>query len=73
MSNVGFIGLGIMGKPMAAQLQTAGHKLFLHDVASLPKNLLDGGAVGCKSGLITGSGLATSSISKYSAAMNSPP
>ncbi len=50
MSNVGFIGLGIMGKPMAAQLQTAGHKLFLHDVASLPKNLLDGGAVGCKSG-----------------------
>jgi 2-hydroxy-3-oxopropionate reductase len=49
MSNVGFIGLGIMGKPMAAQLQGAGHKLFLHDVVALPQNLLDGGAVGCKS------------------------
>jgi 2-hydroxy-3-oxopropionate reductase len=49
MSNVGFIGLGIMGKPMAAHLQTAGHKLFLHDVVALPQNLLDGGAVGCKS------------------------
>jgi 2-hydroxy-3-oxopropionate reductase len=50
MSNVGFIGLGIMGKPMAANLQTAGHKLFLNDVAALPQNLLDGGAVACKSG-----------------------
>jgi len=50
MSNVGFIGLGIMGKPMAANLQAAGHKLFLNDVAALPQNLLDGGAVGCKSG-----------------------
>ena len=49
MSNVGFIGLGIMGKPMAAHLQAAGHKLFLHDVVALPQNLLDGGAVGCKS------------------------
>ncbi len=50
MSNVGFIGLGIIGKPMAANLQTAGHKLFLHDVVALPQSLLDGGAVGCKSG-----------------------
>ena len=50
MSNVGFIGLGIMGRPMAANLQAAGHKLFLNDVVALPQNLLDGGAVGCKSG-----------------------
>ena len=39
-----------MGRPMAANLQAAGHKLFLHDVVALPQNLLDGGAVGCKSG-----------------------
>jgi 2-hydroxy-3-oxopropionate reductase len=50
MSNVGFIGLGIMGRPMAANLQAAGHKLFLHDIGTLPQNLLDGGALPCASG-----------------------
>ena len=50
MSTIGFIGLGIMGKPMAGHLQAAGHKLFLHDVVGLPQTLLDAGAVGCKSG-----------------------
>ena len=29
MSNIGFIGLGIMGKPMAANLIKGGHQLFL--------------------------------------------
>jgi len=28
--NIGFIGLGIMGAPMAGQLLAAGHKLFVH-------------------------------------------
>ena len=50
MSKVGFIGLGIMGRPMAANLQAAGHALFLHDIGALPQELLDGGAVGCASG-----------------------
>jgi 2-hydroxy-3-oxopropionate reductase len=50
MSNVGFVGLGIMGKPMAANLQAAGHKLFLYDVVAIPQNLIAAGAVGCKSG-----------------------
>jgi 2-hydroxy-3-oxopropionate reductase len=50
MSDVGFIGLGIMGRPMAANLQAAGHTLFLHDVVALPQSLLDGGAHACKSG-----------------------
>jgi 2-hydroxy-3-oxopropionate reductase len=50
MSNVGFIGLGIMGRPMAANLQAAGHKLFLYDIGTLPQNLLDGGALPCASG-----------------------
>jgi 2-hydroxy-3-oxopropionate reductase len=30
MSNLGFIGLGIMGAPMALNLQKGGHQLFLH-------------------------------------------
>jgi 2-hydroxy-3-oxopropionate reductase len=50
MSKVGFIGLGIMGRPMAANLQAAGHALFLNNVGPLPQDLLDGGAVGCASG-----------------------
>ena len=29
MTNVGFIGLGIMGRPMAENLMAAGHTLFL--------------------------------------------
>ena len=30
MANVGFIGLGIMGKPMALNLIKAGHTLWVH-------------------------------------------
>jgi 2-hydroxy-3-oxopropionate reductase len=33
---VGFIGLGIMGKPMARNLIKAGHDLVVHDVAPQP-------------------------------------
>jgi 2-hydroxy-3-oxopropionate reductase len=47
---VGFIGLGIMGRPMAGHLQQAGHALHLHDIAALPQELLDGGAAACGSG-----------------------
>jgi 2-hydroxy-3-oxopropionate reductase len=47
MSNIGFIGLGIMGTPMATNLQKAGHTLFLHDIGALPKALLDAGATTC--------------------------
>jgi len=50
MSNIGFIGLGIKGRPMAGHLQAAGHTLFLHDIGALPQALLDGGAIGCASG-----------------------
>ena len=49
-SNIGFIGVGIMGKPMAEHLQAAGHKLFLvKHRSALPQQLLDGGAVECSS------------------------
>ena len=48
---VGFVGLGIMGAPMAGHLQKGGHDLFLHDLApDLPKSLLDAGAIVCDSG-----------------------
>lgn len=42
---VGFIGLGIMGRPMAHNLQRAGYPLVLVDFdPPLPSELLDGGA-----------------------------
>ncbi len=48
---VGFVGLGIMGAPMAGHLQKAGHELFLHDLMpELPSELLDAGAVACNNG-----------------------
>ena len=50
MIDIGFIGLGTMGRPMAGHLQAAGHKLFLHDVAPIPPELVAAGGVVCKSG-----------------------
>ena len=42
---VGFIGLGIMGRPMALNLQRAGYPLVIVDFdPPLPQELLDGGA-----------------------------
>jgi 2-hydroxy-3-oxopropionate reductase len=49
MIDVGFIGLGIMGRPMAGHLQAAGHRMFLHDVVSIPEELVAAGGVVCKS------------------------
>jgi 2-hydroxy-3-oxopropionate reductase len=34
--NIGFIGLGIMGKPMAKNLLKAGHKLVVYDIVDTP-------------------------------------
>ncbi|EOA02534.1 tartronic semialdehyde reductase [Herbaspirillum frisingense GSF30] len=50
MAKVGFIGLGIMGAPMADELQQGGHKLYLHDQKNPPAGLLEGGATVCTSG-----------------------
>ena len=36
MAQVGFIGLGIMGKPMARNLINAGHSLVVHDHKQAP-------------------------------------
>ena len=49
MSHLGFIGLGIMGPPMAAQLIKAGHKLFVHTRSKVPADLLSAGATSCAS------------------------
>ncbi len=49
MSNVGFIGLGIMGLPMAGHLLDGGHTLFVHDRSKVPPTLASRGATGCGS------------------------
>src|SRR5262245_38582539 len=48
--NVGFIGLGIMGAPMAGQLLKGGHKLFLNTHGTIPDDLVKGGGIVCQSG-----------------------
>jgi len=49
MTNVGFIGLGIMGRPMALNLARAGHKLFVHSRSGVPPEMSGAGAVPCGS------------------------
>ena len=49
MSQLGFIGLGIMGTPMAAHLIKAGHTLFVHTRSKVPAVLLSAGATACAS------------------------
>jgi 2-hydroxy-3-oxopropionate reductase len=44
---LGFIGLGIMGAPMAGHLRAAGHELFVTTRSKVPQALLDAGAVAC--------------------------
>jgi 2-hydroxy-3-oxopropionate reductase len=50
MSKVGFVGLGIMGTPMAGHLLAAGHELFIHDLRPPAQALIDQGAKVCPSG-----------------------
>jgi len=50
MSKVGFVGLGIMGTPMAGHLLAAGHELHAHDIRPVPPALIEQGAKVCASG-----------------------
>jgi 2-hydroxy-3-oxopropionate reductase len=50
MGNVGFIGLGIMGAPMAGHLQAGGHQLFVLTHGKAPEGLVAGGAKVCANG-----------------------
>lgn len=47
--NVGFIGLGTMGRPMAGRLLDGAHRLFVHSRKPAPAELLDKGARDCRS------------------------
>ncbi|MGG9998763.1 2-hydroxy-3-oxopropionate reductase [Pseudovibrio ascidiaceicola] len=50
MAKLGFIGLGIMGKPMAGHLLAAGNEVFMHSIPSIPEELVEKGGVVCASG-----------------------
>jgi 2-hydroxy-3-oxopropionate reductase len=50
MSKIGFIGLGVMGQPMAANLIAAGHQLFLRTRRAVPEALIKAGGTACASG-----------------------
>lgn len=41
---IGFIGIGIMGAPMAGNLLDGGHEIFAYDIKALPQELVDKGA-----------------------------
>jgi len=52
MSNqlkLGFIGLGIMGGPMAGHLANAGHEVFIHTRSKVPEGFATTAAVQCNS------------------------
>jgi 2-hydroxy-3-oxopropionate reductase len=49
MSKLGFIGLGIMGTPMAGHLLAGGHALYAHTRSQVPDALTDKGATPCAS------------------------
>ena len=46
---IGFIGLGIMGTPMALNLLKAGHIMFVQTRSKVPIELVEGGAIVCTS------------------------
>jgi 2-hydroxy-3-oxopropionate reductase len=51
MSKVGFIGMGIMGRPMSLNLIRGGHELYIHSRHGAPQELLAAGATACDSGM----------------------
>ena len=50
MSKIGFVGLGIMGTPMAEHLIRAGNEVSLFSIPSIPQSLIDAGGKACASG-----------------------
>jgi 2-hydroxy-3-oxopropionate reductase len=47
MTDIGFIGLGLMGRPMAGRLIEAGHRVFLHNRSGVPQELVAAGGIAC--------------------------
>jgi 2-hydroxy-3-oxopropionate reductase len=50
MSDVGFIGLGTMGAPMACRLLAGGHSLFVHTRSRVADEVTAAGAIVCANG-----------------------
>ena len=50
MSRIGFIGLGIMGKPMALNLIKGGHELHVFSLPNVPQDVVSAGAKACANG-----------------------
>src|SRR5215471_7493077 len=50
MANIGFIGLGIMGAPMAGHLIAGGHTVYTFTHGDMPKPLIEAGAKLCANG-----------------------
>ncbi|MDH6249877.1 2-hydroxy-3-oxopropionate reductase [Polynucleobacter sphagniphilus] len=46
---IGFIGLGIMGAPMAGHLVSAGHEVFINTRSKIPEELVNTSAIACSS------------------------
>ena len=46
---IGFVGLGIMGTPMAGHLIKAGHQLFVYSLGKMPEAIASSGATQCLS------------------------
>jgi 2-hydroxy-3-oxopropionate reductase len=50
MSALGFVGLGIMGRPMAANLVQGGHQVHLWSRSGVPRELTEAGGIACADG-----------------------
>jgi 2-hydroxy-3-oxopropionate reductase len=50
MAKIGFVGLGIMGKPMALNLVKGGHELHLHSRSGVAQELVAAGGKACANG-----------------------
>src|ERR1700722_885559 len=50
MAQIGFIGLGIMGQPMALNILKGGHRLALYSRSGVPASLLEVGGIACAAG-----------------------
>lgn len=47
---IGFVGLGIMGTPMALNLIKGRHQLYLYSISPIPQELVNAGGIACSSG-----------------------
>ena len=46
---IGFVGLGIMGRPMAHNLMKGGHTVYLYSIPNIPQDLIGDKGIACQS------------------------